>query len=100
MFLTCGGYVYFDEDFAVVQLNAVIPDEAGQLRFGPPRPWKAEWTARLRRLRRLRPVTLRKMLRAGAMEFCWVRPNEFVEGPSADVDGFAANEFGAFVYNG
>lgn len=100
MFLTVGGYVYFDKDFAVLQMNCVIPDEEGILRFGPARVWRPEWTAKLRRRRRFRPVTLRKLLQAGAMEFCWVRPNELVAGPSEDGAGFTSNEFGAFVYIG
>eukprot|EP00439_Symbiodinium_sp_Y106_P063339 s46_g9.t2 len=36
-FLTVGGFVYFDDNYQPVHINAAVPDPKGRLRFGPPR---------------------------------------------------------------
>merc|ERR1711957_890148 len=83
LFLVVGGYVYFDNKRNVVGINSVLPAASGGLKFGPPKQWRPEWTAQLKRQGdRWRPVTLRKLLVAGATEFCWLRPDEFIAGTS------------------
>ncbi|CAE7221769.1 NLRC3 [Symbiodinium sp. KB8] len=41
-FLTVGGFVYFDDNYQPVHINAAVPDPKGRLRFGPPSPSWAE----------------------------------------------------------
>lgn len=98
LFVTVGGYVYFDDEFQVIRLNAVLPSPVGGLKFGPPKQWQAAWTAQLPPSR-WQPVTLRKLLMAGAMEFCWLRPDEFLGDDDSGVS-FSSGKFGAFAYLG
>lgn len=95
MLLLIGGFVYFDKSKSVLQINATVPNPTGGLKFGPPRRWEPEWTMQLRQQgKRWHQVTLRKLLVAGAVEFCWLRPNEFVAG----VPEAGGGQYGAFVY--
>lgn len=99
-FLTVGGFIYFDSTFRPLHLNALVPDSGGGLRFGPPKHWKCEWTRQLKRQgHRWHPVTLSKHITAGAMEFCWIQPNEFADLIHED-DSVTLGNFGAFAYIG
>lgn len=97
--LLWGGFVYLDSAQKIIRINAIVPNPAGGLRFGPPKRFLEEWTSELRRSRRWRPVTLKALTLAGAREFCWLKPDEFIAG-SLDADGFTTGPYGAFAYLG
>merc|ERR1712118_388909 len=91
---TLVGAMYILTVNLVQLLNAVRPSSAGGLKFSPPRSWRPEWTAQLSQ-QRWRPVTLRKLQVAGAMKFCWLRPDELVGG-TEEAGSFTSGKFGAF----
>lgn len=103
VFLTNGGYVYFDADCKVLALKGVVPSADGGLRFGPPRQLKLSLVEALRQAGRWYPVTFKFMMEAGAMEFCWIRPNERIANDHMHVignnDEFVSRS-GGFAYLG
>merc|ERR1719509_120534 len=73
--LTVGGYVYFDKDKKVVQVNTLVPGNTG-LFFGPPKKFDKNWIPDLQKEGRFHQITIKPLRDAGARHFCWIRPNE------------------------
>eukprot|EP00931_Biecheleriopsis_adriatica_P086716 TRINITY_DN61326_c0_g1_i1.p1 TRINITY_DN61326_c0_g1~~TRINITY_DN61326_c0_g1_i1.p1 ORF type:complete len:903 (+),score=182.54 TRINITY_DN61326_c0_g1_i1:337-2709(+) len=100
VFLTIGGYVYFDSEMRVVQINGAMPDPRGILKFGRPKPWRPEWTQQLKSRNHFwHPTTLQKFIREGAMEYSWLQPHDFEDLKHPD-GSRAICKFGAFAYLG
>lgn len=79
-FLSVGGFVYIDKDYAILGCTTLMAAGGdtldGELVFGDPKPWSAEWTRILQKQQRIRQVTIQALLDAGARYFCWLRPGE------------------------
>merc|ERR1712137_736362 len=87
----------------VIRLNAVSPAADGGLRFGPPLHWEAEWSSRLMKAGRFRPITVDEISQSGATHFCWIRPNEVMWFSSSAADGAGDGgapicPYGGFAY--
>ncbi|KAL1527432.1 hypothetical protein AB1Y20_016098 [Prymnesium parvum] len=94
--LRMGGFVYLDQKGTLLRINAITADGGiGELCFEGPAPVNPMALARLRQQERLRPVTLKALREAGAVEFAWVNPQEF----GAKLGPLRA-DFGAFAYTG
>merc|ERR1712216_890918 len=79
--LIYGGFVYFDEELRVVQMNAFLPGGQGDLflMFDLPRCCPAGLSQRLRK--RWAEARLPEVLRAGGILRAWVMPEEAAEAP-------------------
>eukprot|EP00298_Acanthocystis_sp_HF-20_P008210 c17547_g1_i1.p1 GENE.c17547_g1_i1~~c17547_g1_i1.p1 ORF type:complete len:392 (+),score=152.49 c17547_g1_i1:76-1176(+) len=94
-FLIFGGYVYFNSDGDIVQVNAVGKGEG--LHFSEPQKWKKAYTKKLLAQGRFQDITIQSMRDQGARQFCWIRPGEALY----DEEGknrWVCCENGAFAY--
>ena len=102
LFLTFGGFVYFDSEHKVLQLNALAPEgdeaaAAAHLTLVGPGIASEHFMTLLHVNRRLQPVTLGNLVEAGFRKFGWVHPNEHLRGTRAsDEIDYPA---GVFVYS-
>eukprot|EP00931_Biecheleriopsis_adriatica_P016237 TRINITY_DN12028_c0_g1_i4.p1 TRINITY_DN12028_c0_g1~~TRINITY_DN12028_c0_g1_i4.p1 ORF type:complete len:2706 (+),score=550.80 TRINITY_DN12028_c0_g1_i4:61-8178(+) len=101
-FLQVGGYLYFDRDNRLIQINAPRLRSAifstykgAALRFGAPRMLLPEWVRALEAAERWAPVTLPELKKGGAARFVWLRSSNF----EPDLSGFASKH-GGFAYIG
>lgn len=92
-FIAYGGFLYFSEEGYILAANAVGPGHG--LLFGPPEPWRSEYTATLLKDHRFQPVTLTDLLHAGARYFAWIHAGEMLDGPDGP---WTPTTHGAFVY--
>ncbi len=96
-FIAYGGFVLTDRSGAVVAVQAIGPAGGADdvVHFGEPRTWRNEkgFTAAL--APRFTRVTVPALLRAGALDFCWVGPGE---GLRAEPELWVPSTTGAFVY--
>jgi len=93
-FLTVGGFVYFDDNYQPVHINAAVPDPKGRLRFGPPRHVPHAWAERQLARGCFQPITLQMLLKQGASDYTWLPP--LVNHSSAEPDC----PYGGFAYLG
>mmetsp|Transcript_82023 Transcript_82023/g.248736 ORF Transcript_82023/g.248736 Transcript_82023/m.248736 type:complete len:966 (-) Transcript_82023:57-2954(-) len=98
-FLSMGGCVFFDENSEAIAMHAAMPTAGAGLAFGPPRRWKPAWTEAIMRVNRWHPVTRLELQQAGAMDFCFIGPQEVIGG-TLDSGGAVIGKLGAFVYLG
>jgi hypothetical protein len=89
-FLCIGGFIYLDKDYVPVATTALVPHATGPMQFEGPFHWKSEWTAQIHPSR-FTPVTLSAFQSAGARHFCWVMPEE-------EIDGYIPCPHGGFAY--
>jgi len=89
--------VLTDRSGAVVAVQAIGPAGGADdvVHFGEPRTWRNEkgFTAAL--APRFTRVTVPALLRAGALDFCWVGPGE---GQRVEPELWVPSTTGAFVY--
>lgn len=79
-FLAAGGFVYFDQEFNILHVTALVPSDAataeGQLEFDGPFPLPASVGAAMARDQSFQKVTLPALLAVGAREFAWLGPGD------------------------
>lgn len=79
MFLTFGGFLFFDTDSPVPEVMAAVQSNAG-LTFADPIPWRCEVLDERPELQaRFRPVS--QFTVPGARFMCWLLPGEVPEAP-------------------
>ena len=93
-----GGFVYFDGDDCMVQVNTISlnGDESAELHQVGPVPVREEAMRALDQMQRVQPVTLKNLKDNGFVRFGWVHPAEKPGG-----HGLSAHfryDDGAFVY--
>jgi hypothetical protein len=89
-FLCIGGFIYVDEDHAPVASTALVPHATGPVQFDGPFHWRAEWTSCIHPSR-FTPVSFSSFQSAGARQFCWIMPQE-------EIDGHMPCQHGGFAY--
>jgi hypothetical protein len=100
LFLTNGGFIYFDENSEVLQMHAVAicqNEFPAQLTFGLPQQWHTSWTESLVKDGRFHPITFHEFSIAGATEFAWLYPDEEI-GPLGNT--MKVGPYGGFAYLG
>lgn len=75
LLMTAGGYVYFDDDFKVVQVNAMEALGGGHLQFDLPKAWNPAWTKELAEKERFCPITLHGFAHSW---YAWITPGEVI----------------------
>jgi len=109
MFLIMGGYVYFDENFQIVSVNALIcvqrqkteeelMKRGGGLKFGKPEKFPAKFINQLTLYDRLKFVSWPDLshLSDPPKLFAWLRPNEELVAPDRKRRQFGPH--GGFVF--
>ena len=98
-FLLLGGYAYFDVTRKLVRTNSFVltPAKASLMAIGPLSPNVAA-IEQLRKLGRLRKVTLGPLLQVGFTKFAWANPQERPGGLALLANGTDPPGSGAFVY--
>jgi len=86
-FFTMGSFVYFDEKYEPVHINAIVPHPSGSLRFGPPQPLSHTWAERQLTRGNFQPVMLHSLLCQGASDYTWLPPGH--KEPDCPYGGFA-----------
>ncbi|KAJ5073495.1 caspase regulator ring finger domain-containing [Anaeramoeba ignava] len=94
VFVSFGGYLYFDSSDRVVGANAIGIGRG--LFFNGPHKWDHEFTSCLYREGRFQDITIQSMYDKGARYYCWVRPNETLVSESKKEWKICEN--GGFVY--
>jgi nicotinamidase-related amidase len=76
--LTFGGFVYIDKSFRICGVTTFIEQPtASTLCFDQIKTTDQKTINSLNSAKRFEEVTLQPLLDAGAVEFCWIHPNEF-----------------------
>ena len=78
-----------------LQVNVI--GDGSDLVFGDPIQWRAEFTPKLYKDGRIKPIQISELNDKGARHYCWLSPSE----PFLDANGgvaWTAPEHGAFVY--
>jgi len=95
-FLAAGGFMYFDSDCNVIKVTTIGQwregCDKGGLHFGGKELWNPKWTLPLREDARFQKNTLQGLKNMRAKEFCWLCPNEVINGvpvPNIPYGGFA-----------
>jgi len=95
-FLSAGGFMYFDKDCKVVKVTTIGQwregCDKGGLHFGAKELWNPAWMLPLREDARFQKNTLQGLKNMRAKEFCWLCPNEVINGvpvPNIPYGGFA-----------
>jgi len=108
MFLIMGGYVYFDENFQIVSVNALICVQKRKteeelmkrsgLKFGKPEKFPAKFINQLTLYDRLKFVSWPDLnhLTVPPKLFAWLRPNEELVAPDRERRKFGTH--GGFVF--
>ena len=98
-FAAYGGFLLMDDNDKVLAIQAVASDgDTGgdsAITFGPPRPWRGEFTSQLKDAKRFQPVTLPALRNEGATDFCWINPSETL---TAGPESWVPAVHGAFLY--
>ena len=96
-FFLFGGFIYFDaaRDFLVAN-SLSLKESPGALYFDGPYPVAAAATKALKRMSRLRPLTLAPLNDVGLKAFGWVNPSEMPHGEA--LHSSLQWRSGAFVY--
>jgi hypothetical protein len=95
-FLSAGGFMYFDKDCMVIKVTTIGQwregCDRGGLHFSAKELWNPKWTASLKEDARFQKNTLQGLKNMRAKEFCWLYPNEVINGtpvPNIPHGGFA-----------
>lgn len=98
-FLLLGGYAYFDVTRKLLRTNSFVltPAKASLMAIGPLSP-NADAIDELRKLGRLKPVTLGPLSDVGFTQFAWANPQERPGGLALLPNGADPPGSGAFVY--
>jgi len=96
-FAAYGGFLLLDTQGQVLCSQAVVDGDA--MMFGNQCNDVPEGCIEsLKKLGRLRQVTLPSLLGAGAKEFCWLQPNEKIQLADGSGRSFTPSETGCFIY--
>jgi len=76
-FLLYGGFVYFDGDMKLIQVNGLWV--GNQLQMSAPKPLPAPVADKLKEAGRFHDITLPQLSNARAKQFAWILPDEFPE---------------------
>eukprot|EP01084_Bolivina_argentea_P094955 170720_1 len=94
--LTVGGYMYFNENKQLLQINTLIPAIDGGLQFSKPKKWDNKFTAELHKNGRFQEITIASLSSKGAKYFCWLFPMEEIQ--SNQMEKCIFTQHGGFVY--
>ena len=98
-FLLVGGYVYFDANHKVVQINALtLSPSRTSIFYQGPHPFPAAIADHLTRMGRMSKVTVDSLESKGFLTVGWVYPGEEFLSVDADAGDGAGWPGGAFVY--
>ena len=94
--LTVGGYMYFDKNKKLLQINTLIPAIDGGLQFSKPKKWDNRFTMSLHKDGRFQEITIAALSEKGAKYFCWLFPMEEIKNEKFEKRIFTKH--GGFVY--